>query len=163
MIYQVFIFQCKEDLTCLALRHAKTCFWVHVDNEGLGHICTVWSGPSLSTNRIIGTESINGEQRPGWYFAHGQDDLNLDILHMFEGTFSLNSLLASGDFCRLLIIFANSLDPDQARQNVGPDLDPDCLTLWCYSWKIFFEKVKLKKKIHSRQKKTCKITQHAKS
>ena len=25
--------------------------------------------------------------------------------------------------------FANSLDPDQARQNVGPDLDPDCLTL----------------------------------
>ena len=25
--------------------------------------------------------------------------------------------------------FANSLDPDQAQQNVGPDLDPDCLTL----------------------------------
>ena len=24
--------------------------------------------------------------------------------------------------------FANSLDPDQARQNVGPDLDPNCLT-----------------------------------
>ena len=23
---------------------------------------------------------------------------------------------------------ANSLDPDQARQNVGPDLDPNCLT-----------------------------------
>ena len=31
--------------------------------------------------------------------------------------------------CRLLITFANSLDPDQARQNVGPDLDPNCLTL----------------------------------
>ena len=29
----------------------------------------------------------------------------------------------------LLISFANSLDPDQARQNVGPDLDPNCLTL----------------------------------
>ena len=28
----------------------------------------------------------------------------------------------------LLITFANSLDPDQARQNVGPDLDPKCLT-----------------------------------
>ena len=26
--------------------------------------------------------------------------------------------------CHLLITFANSLDPDQARQNVGPDLDP---------------------------------------
>ena len=29
--------------------------------------------------------------------------------------------------CRLLITFANSLDPDQDRQNVGPDLDPNCL------------------------------------
>ena len=30
-----------------------------------------------------------------------------------------NSLPTSGDFCHLLITFANSLDPDQARQNVG--------------------------------------------
>ena len=29
-----------------------------------------------------------------------------------------NSLPASGDFCRLLIIFANSFDPDQDRQDV---------------------------------------------
>ena len=28
----------------------------------------------------------------------------------------------------LLITFANSLDPDQAEQNVMPDLDPNCLT-----------------------------------
>ena len=42
---------------------------------------------------------------------------------------SANSSLASGDFCRLLITFANSLDPDQDQQNVGPDLDPNCLTL----------------------------------
>ena len=42
-----------------------------------------------------------------------------------------NSLPASGDFCHLLITFANSWDPDQARQKVGPDLDPNCLTpLW---------------------------------
>ena len=40
-----------------------------------------------------------------------------------------NSFPASGNFCRLLITFANSLDPDQARQNVGPDVDPNCLTL----------------------------------
>ena len=26
--------------------------------------------------------------------------------------------------------FANSLNPDQDRQNVGPDLDPNRLTLW---------------------------------
>ena len=31
--------------------------------------------------------------------------------------------------CRLLIDFANSLDTDQARQNIGPDRDPNCLTL----------------------------------
>ena len=28
--------------------------------------------------------------------------------------------------CRLLITFANSLDPDQARHYVRPDLDPNC-------------------------------------
>ena len=48
--------------------------------------------------------------------------------------FVFNSLPARGDFCCLLIIFANSLDPDQARQNVGPDLDPNCLTPQRY-WK----------------------------
>ena len=42
--------------------------------------------------------------------------------------FLFNSLPARGDFCCLLIMFTNSLDPDQARQNVGPDLDPNCLS-----------------------------------
>ena len=28
---------------------------------------------------------------PAWYFAHAQDDLNLPILHMFEGTFLLDA------------------------------------------------------------------------
>ena len=31
--------------------------------------------------------------------------------------------------CCRLITFTNSLDPDQARQNVGPNLDANCLTL----------------------------------
>ena len=35
--------------------------------------------------------------------------------------------LESGDFCHLLITFINSLDPDQDRQNVGSDLDPNPL------------------------------------
>ena len=34
------------------------------------------------------------------------------------------------DFCCLLITFANGLDPDQAQQNVGPDLDPNCFSLF---------------------------------
>ena len=29
----------------------------------------------------------------------------------------------------LLMAFANSFDPDQARQNVGPDPGPNCWTL----------------------------------
>ena len=41
---------------------------------------------------------------------------------------AFNSLPASGNVCHLLITFANRLDQDQARQNVGPDLDPNCLT-----------------------------------
>ena len=41
----------------------------------------------------------------------------------------LNSSPAGCEFCRLLITFANILDLDQAKQKVGPDLDPHCLTL----------------------------------
>ena len=46
--------------------------------------------------------------------------------------FVFNSLPARGTFGCLLITFANRLDPDQARQNVGPDLDPSCLTSGWY-------------------------------
>ena len=35
------------------------------------------------------------------------------------------TFLASDEFCHL-ITFANNLDSDQARQNVGPHLDPNC-------------------------------------
>ena len=44
--------------------------------------------------------------------------------------FVFNSLPSRGDFCCLLITFANSLEPDQAdaRQNVGHDLGLNCLT-----------------------------------
>ena len=41
----------------------------------------------------------------------------------------INFFLASNNFCNLLITFVNSLDPVQERQNVGPDLDSNCLTL----------------------------------
>ena len=38
-------------------------------------------------------------------------------------------LPVSSDLNCLLITSPNSLDPDQARQNVGPDLCPNSLTL----------------------------------
>ena len=40
-----------------------------------------------------------------------------------------NSFLANGDLCYMLIAFANSLDPDQDLYFVGPDLEPNRLTL----------------------------------
>ena len=52
-------------------------------NQGLHYPLT----ESLDT-----TECINGEQRPGWYFAHVQDDLNVGILRIFEGLVSLEVL-----------------------------------------------------------------------
>ena len=64
----------------------------------------------------------------------------------------LNSLPVSDIFCRLLITFANSLFQGHARQNVGPDLDPKCLTLWWYSWKNVLKNLILKK-ISKRQVK----------
>ena len=48
--------------------------------------------------------------------------------------------------CHLLITFANSLDSDQARQNLRPDWDWICLTLRWYSFKEFTEKVDFEKK-----------------
>ena len=78
-------------------------------------------------------------------------DMHLITLHWPVTTF----------FCRLLITFASSLDPDQARQNVGPDLDPNCLILRWYSLKDFFKKLILKKSADD--KNAFKITQHANS
>ena len=54
---------------------------------------------------------------------------------MFLSRFRNVSYLAAGVLTLCLLVlpadnfFANCLDPDQARQNVGPDLDPNHLTL----------------------------------
>ena len=57
----------------------------------------------------------------------------------------------------MLMTFINSLDPDQARQNVRPDLDTNCLTLWCHSWKNFWKNRFLKKSAD--ENNTWKISQ----
>ena len=41
------------------------------------------------TESLDTIEGMNGEQRPVYYFAYAQDDLDLRILRMFEGTFRL--------------------------------------------------------------------------
>ena len=56
----------------------------------------------------------------------------------------INSFLASGNFCCLLITFAIRLDSDQDQQSFGPDLNPNV----CHSDNVvkgFFLEVNLKK------------------
>ena len=54
---------------------------------------------------------------------------------------------------RLLIIFANSLNPDQAQQNVGPDLNWKLYNTLMVCMKEIFQKVDIQK--NSRQQKLC--------
>ena len=42
-------------------------------------------------------------------------------------------------YCHRLITFAKGLEPDQARQSVGPDLDPNCLTLMVFLKRMFWK------------------------
>ena len=63
---------------------------------------------------------------------------------------SVNFYLFSSDFCCLLLTFANILDPDQDRHNVGPDLDPNRLTLKEYSEKVTFENKSADDKNHEK-------------
>ena len=68
----------------------------------------------------------------------------------------MNSFLAGGDFCHLRITFANSLDPDQDLQYVGLELDPNCLTLKCCSYKNCLKNL-------ADDNKSMKTTHHEKS
>ena len=51
----------------------------------------------------------------------------------------VNVLLSSADN------FCEQLDPDQDRQNVGPDLDPNCFDTLMVFLKEYFEKVDFEK------------------
>ena len=73
------------------------------------------------------------------------DNGEISTKNEYEIVVPLNLSFLS-DFCCLLIILANSLEPDQDRRKVGPDLDSNCLTLWECSWKNFFEKVNFEKR-----------------
>ena len=87
-----------------------------------------------------------------WFLIFNENTLIESMCVLFKSDWDI--------FCCLLKTFANSLDPDQAQQNVGPDLDPNCLTLWKYSWKNFLKKLILKKSADGNFF-LWKITQHA--
>ena len=54
--------------------------------------------------------------------------------------------LPTSVYCHRLITFANSLNPDQAQQNVGPDLDQNCLFLKQFFFKkLIFKNIRRQK------------------
>ena len=76
------------------------------------------------------------KKRRGDLFSSGGTDISIsswprgaldDLMHYCTRP---NSFPASDIFRCLLISLANSfsLNPDQAQQNIGPDLDPNCMT-----------------------------------
>ena len=57
----------------------------------------------------------DGEQIPRYYFPHVQDDLNLHIVYMFEGTF----LLDTAHMCAIktnIIPATKCTDPNQSAE-----------------------------------------------
>ena len=62
-------------------------------------------------------------------------------------------MLSADDLCR-------QFGPRSGRPSVKPDLDPNCLSLWWYSWENFSKKLILKKKTAD-VTKAWKITQDA--
>ena len=73
----------------------KTCLWAYADmlKRVFGHMQTAKAQIRLRgclhcplTESFATTEYMNGQQNPLWYFMY---DLKLQILHMFEGSFSL--------------------------------------------------------------------------
>ena len=86
-----------------------------------------------------------------------KDRFVTQFLSHFCRPYIINSLPVISDVCHLPISFASSMDPDQARQNVGPDLDPNCFTL-LYSIlqeELFEEKNDLKKCQQTTEKPDC--------
>ena len=82
---------------------------------------------------------------------------NLSVLHELCKPW-INSFLASSDFYRLLIIFANSLDPAQDRQNVWIQRTSGSKP---FDTLIVFPK-ELFKTVHLDDNKTCPSIQRVK-
>ena len=69
-------------------------------------------------------------------YGHLQRPMMFDSLRIYHvsttglnALYILNSFLSMSVFCCLLIFANSQLDPDQDRQSISPDLDPNRLTL----------------------------------
>ena len=83
------------------------------------------------------------------------------ILHSHRNALFLHFFSASDKFWCLLITFANSLNPNQDRQNVGPGLCPICFVTLILFLIFFGEKIILQKVSRQQKKNHEKIPYHA--
>ena len=100
-------------------------YLLYASNQGSGgstQTCADWREPSLLADviniKILGIVPFLS------YMQQIQDTSVL--IHLFENHAYFNSCLIVSSTDNL---YKKSLDADQAWQNVGPDLDPTCLSL----------------------------------
>ena len=94
-----------------------------VDPDQTAPIGAVCSGSTLFASILISSVML------GNYLQQTTSADNIFRCIFLLCALRVNSFFANSDFCHLMMIaFAKGLDPDQYRQNVGPDLDPNCLT-----------------------------------
>ena len=80
---------------------------------------------------------------PYFYWKLGKMLQNLSSAAVVIATLRVKLLHASRKFCCLLMIFANNLDPDQARKMLGL-IWIQAVWHWCHFWKNILKKVLLK-------------------
>ena len=116
----------RKSANSVSLKTEKSSRLNHYLVSGLTHLCLDWIYICISFHKTV--------NRAGWSQLCSSNSISL---------------------CHLLITFANSLDPDQARQNVWPNLVRICLTLrsGMVLLKEFFEKIDFEKKNQQTTKK----------
>ena len=91
---------CRQNLEDNSFR-SSSFIWAAPSQNVSSGICrqwrrrsgAVWSGPSLSANRIIG-KCLNGEQTYRWYFVYAKNDLNsAHSVHVWQHFFVILAML----------------------------------------------------------------------
>ena len=101
--------------------HQLLACWIIIPQQSLSDIVLVlFVCPSIRTSKYVFCGRCNFKYISLWRKKETSSRFFYDV-----GQY----LLTLACTCRLLKTFTNSLDPDLARENAGPDLDPNCVTL----------------------------------
>ena len=101
-------------------------------------VCKSYQQTTLKNKACKSYSRLDSNLRPLFGFSDTSYSTNCDKntwLHICRGEL----------FCLLITFLHSSLDPDQAQQNVGPDLYPNCLTS-LFAFHKDFSKISILKK-----------------